>query len=103
MNNGSVGITMAFSKMFKNKKWYIVFTWGWPVGAETCCDTERYDNINKKTLSCDCRYTSERFLRDYCTFVCVFLHAKYLHVDKDEVSFLTIAPFENNNLLDIVS
>jgi hypothetical protein len=25
----------------------IVFTWGWPVGAETCCDTERYNNINK--------------------------------------------------------
>jgi hypothetical protein len=25
----------------------IVFTWGWPVGAETCCDTERYNNTNK--------------------------------------------------------
>jgi hypothetical protein len=24
----------------------IVFTWRWPVGAETCCDTKRYNNIN---------------------------------------------------------
>jgi hypothetical protein len=39
-----------------------VFTWGWPVGAETCCDTKRYNNINKN-LSCDCGYMSERFLR----------------------------------------
>jgi hypothetical protein len=22
----------------------------WSVGAETCCDTERYNNINKKLL-----------------------------------------------------
>jgi hypothetical protein len=25
----------------------IVFSWGWPVGAEACCDTERNNNINK--------------------------------------------------------
>jgi hypothetical protein len=30
--------------------------------AETCCDTDRYNNINKKTLSCDCRYITKGFL-----------------------------------------
>jgi hypothetical protein len=25
-------------------------SWWWPIGAETCCDTERYNNINKELL-----------------------------------------------------
>jgi hypothetical protein len=43
-------VSLKVKCMFKNKKCYIVFTWGWPVGTETCCDTDRYNNINNKLL-----------------------------------------------------
>jgi hypothetical protein len=45
---------------------YVFNLIGWPVGAETCCDTERYNNIN--TIS---QLRLRVYVRKILTFCCI--------------------------------